>query len=135
MIKKFLTEKKGFSIVDLAVAVTILSMFVGVIGHLYYLIASSNIKIGLNAIATYYVVKIAEDIDKMPYNEVQNDLNTTITNYDYPDIITMSLTVDEYNENDSTKENILKTVTIEAKYKVFNSEQIYKVKKLKIKEI
>ena len=71
----------------------------------------------------------------MPYNEVQNDLNTTITNYDYPDIITMSLTVDEYNENDSTKENILKPVTIEAKYKVFNSEQIYKVKKLKIKEI
>ena len=136
MIKKFLTEKKGITIVDAVLATTILCLFVGVIGNLYYLIASSNMKISLNAIATYYVVKIAEDIDKMPYEEVSNSLNDNLKNqYHYLDMITMSIDVDNYNEGNPAKQDVLKTVTIEAKYKVFNSEQSYKIKKLKIKEI
>lgn len=136
MKKTILTEKKGVTVVDITIAITILCIFVGVVGQLYYLIASSNAKIRLNAIATYYVVKIAEDIDKMPYEDVSNSLNDNLkSRYQYPDVVTMSIIVDDYNEDNSTKPDVVKTVSIEAKYKVFNSEQNYMIKKLKIKEI
>ena len=71
----YLKNKKGVTMMDLAIAVTILSVFTGIVGRLYVLIAQNNIIIRQNAIATYYVVRIAEDIDKMTYEEVTNALN------------------------------------------------------------
>jgi len=136
MMKQCLKEKKGISTIDIIVAMTILSIFVGVIGNLYYQIALQNNIIRMNAVAVYYVVKIAEDIDKMPYEEVSNDLGNRLkTTYGIPDILTMTIDVQQESQKDPTKEDIIKTVTIRAEYTCFGNQRFYEIKKLKIKEI
>lgn len=136
MIKQGLKANKGLSTLDIVIAMVVLSLFVGVIGNLYYQIALQNNLIRVNAIAVYYVVKIAEDIDKMPYEYVTNSLgNNLAENYGVPDILTVNIDVEDYNKNDPSKEDIVKTVTIRAEYSCFGDYRFYEVKKLKIKEI
>lgn len=135
MIKQNLKQNKGISMVDVIIAMIILSLFVGVIGNLYYQIALQNDILRMNAVAVYYTVKVAEGIDKMSYEEVTAELNNTLKQqYEIPDMITISIDVENYNETDSSKEDVIKTVKIEAKYTCLKEEQTYTIKKLKIKE-
>ena len=60
-----LKSNKGISMVDVIIAIIIMAMFVGIVGNLYVKIATDNSKIKMNALATYYVVQIAEYIDKI----------------------------------------------------------------------
>lgn len=136
MKKQRLKANNGISMTDVIIAMMILCLFVGVIGNLYYQIALQSNMIRFNAVAVYYVVKIAEDLDRIPYEEVTNELNNTIkTTYQTPDLLTMTLNVQNYNETDSSKEDIIKIVTITAEYQCFGDTKVYEVKKLKIKEI
>lgn len=132
---KNIKSNRGISMVDVVAAILILSMFVGVIGNLYYNILYQSNLIRYNAIAVYYSIKIAEDIDKMAYNEVTEDLNETLKEkYSIPDFITMKLYVEDYKKDDPTKQDIIKTVRIEAQYKCFEDTRTYKISKLKISE-
>ena len=136
MKKQYLKGNKGVTITDIVVAMIILSLFVGLIGNLYYQIALQNSIVQSNAVAAYYVVKIAEDIDKMPYESVTNELSNTVKQtYELPDGINIMITVEKYSEIDPTKEDIVKTVSIRAEYECFEQTRVYEVKKLKIKEI
>lgn len=128
-------QNKGISMVDLIIAMVLLSLFVGVIGNLYYQIVLQNNMLRMNAVAVYYAVKVAEGIDKMPYEEVTNELNDTLKQeYEIPDIITIHIEVENYNETDPSKEDIIRTVKIQTKYICFEKEQTYTIEKLKIKE-
>lgn len=130
MKKRLLNKNKGVTMMDIVVAITLLTLFIGVIGELYYIIAVNNAKIRYNAIATYYTVKIVESIDKIAYEDVTNDLNTGLREqYDYPDFIDISINVENYNEG-----NIIKVVTVNAKYNALGTDNNYQIKKLKIKE-
>lgn len=121
--------------VDVIIAMIVLSLFVGVIGNLYYQIALQSNMVRINSVAVYYVVKIAEDLDRISYEEVRNELNDTIkATYQIPDLLTITLNVQNYNENDSSKEDIIKIVTIKAEYQCFEDTKVYEIKKLKIKE-
>lgn len=136
MKKKRLKANNGISMTDVIIAMLILCMFVGVIGNLYYQIALQNNMIRLNTIGVYYTVKIAEDIDRMSYEEVTNDLNTNIkTNYQIPDLYNITVEVQNYNEIDTSKEDIIKIVTIKAEYEFNGQTSSYKIEKLKIKEM
>lgn len=133
-IKKLKTNQ-GISMVDVIIAIIILCMFVGVIGNLYYEIALESNMIKYNSIASYYTVKIAENIDRMPYESVTNNLNTTLKeDYSFPDLYNITIDVKNYNEDDTSKKDIIKIVTIRAEYQVFNDERSYQIKKIKIKE-
>lgn len=135
MNKKILKANNGISMTDVIIAIIILCMFVGVIGNLYYQISLQSNFIRLNTIAVYYTVKIAEDIDKMPYEEVTNDLNTNIkTTYQIPDLFNATIEVQNYNEIDTTKEDIIKIVTIKIEYEFNKQTKYYEIEKLKIKE-
>lgn len=103
MKKISLKQNKGISMTDITIAVIILLMFVGVIGRLFYNIALNNIKIEENAIATYYVVKLAEDIDKMSYNQVtKQNLDALISSeeeYNLPENFNIEIEVENYKDS------------------------------------
>lgn len=133
-IKKLKTNK-GISMADVIIAIIILCMFVGVIGNLYYEIVLESNMIRYNSIASYYTVKIAENIDRISYEQVTNNLNNTIKeDYSIPDLYNITIDVKKYNEDDTSKQDIIKIVTIKAEYQVFNEQRFYQIKKLKIKE-
>ena len=122
---KKLKSNRGISIADIVIAMLILCMFVGVIGNLYYQIAFQSDIIRYNAIATYYTVKIAEETDRIPYEEVTNDLNNTLReDYEIPDSFNITVDVENYNKNDNSKLDIIKIVTIQAEYEVLGSTQV-----------
>lgn len=136
MKEKDLKANKGISMMDIVVAISILTLFVGVIGNLYYQVGLQSNMIHLNAIAVYYSIKIAENIDKIPYEQVTNDLNNTLKEtYNINDSFNASIHVENYNKDDSSQKDILKIVTIKIEYKCFQETRAYELKKLKIKEM
>lgn len=136
MKKEYLKGNKGVTITDIVIAMIVLSLFVGLIGNLYYQIALQNSIIQSNTVVVYYVVKIAEDIDKMAYENVTNELSNTVKQtYEIPDGLNITISVEKQSDTDSSKEDIIKTVTIRAEYTCFEQNKVYEVKKLKIKEI
>lgn len=131
-----LKSNKGVTITDVIVAVIILSLFVGIIGNMFYQIARNSSFIRYNTIAVYYAIKIAEDIDIMSYEEVTNELNNNLTQkYQMPEGFNGILEVSKYNEEDLTKEDIIKKVKITINYTFLNEQRSYKIEKLKIKEM
>jgi len=148
MKKKIFKQKKGVTMMDVAVALIVLTIFAGTIGRLYYMIAYNNAMIRLNAIATYYVVIVAEDMDRIGYDKVESKTNDELKvdleerytarneNFEaWPDNLNITLTVENYDDGNSQKVDIVKKVNIVAKYKVFNNEEeAYAINTLKIKE-
>lgn len=136
MKKVKLKSNKGVTITDVVVAVIILSVFTGVVGNLYYLIAKNNNLIKYNTVAVYNAIKIAEDIDKISYDEVTEDLNTNIKDrYNIPEGFSAQVKVVKYSDEDSTKQDIIKRVNITIKYEFLKEDKTYNLEKLKIKEI
>ena len=136
MKKVKLKSNRGVTITDVVVAVIILSVFTGVVGNLYYLIAKNNNLIKYNTVAVYNAIKIAEDIDKISYDEVTEDLNTNIKDrYNIPEGFSAQVKVVKYSDEDSTKQDIIKRVNITIKYKFLKEDKTYNLEKLKIKEI
>ena len=129
-------QNKGISTIDIVVAIIILTLFVGVIGSLYYQIAYHNAAIRMNAMAVNYAVKIAENIDKITYEEVQETLNDTLkTEFEIKEAFNPTIQVENYNEEDLSKEDIIKKVTIRIDYNIMDESRSYEIIKLKIKEI
>ena len=138
-------SNKGVALYDVIIAIIVLSLFVGLIGTLFYQIVYNNGLIKYNAIATHFAVRVAEDIDKISYENVTSQyLNNYISNatnsdntkiYNLPEDFNITVNVRNYNENDNSKEDILKIATIEVSYRCFNQDFSYKLRKLKIKEL
>lgn len=131
-----LKANSGVTATDTVVAIIILSLFVGVIGNLFYEIAKNSNMVRYNTIAVYYAIKIAEDIDKMAYEDVTNNLNSNLTTeYQLPAGFTGKVEVENYNQNDTTKQDIIKKVKITINYTFLKEERNYQIEKLKIKEM
>ncbi len=129
-------ENKGISLTDTIIAILILSLFVGVIGSLYYQIASHISEIRMNAMAVHYSVKIAEDTDKMLYEEVNQKINETInTVYDIPEGYDASIEVENYQKDENDNQDIIKIVTITIHYDCLGESKDYTIRKLKVKEL
>ena len=149
-----LKSNKGISMVDVIIAIIIMAMFVGIVGNLYVKIATDNSKIKMNALATYYVVQIAEYIDKISYDDefleigtrndetVQNALKGSLKSVFIgwtEDIMEVNVIVKEptYKNQEIEREDILKQIEIVAEYSVIGEEekQKYTVFKTKVKEM
>lgn len=134
---KNIKSNRGVSITDLVIALIILSVFAGVIGNLLYQLAYNNASLRMSAIAADYAVKEAEYIDKIAYEDVQtlNEKITQINGEDVLEAFTIKLYVENYNNADETKKDIIKKVTITVNYNILKDEKSYKIEKLKIKEM
>lgn len=133
---KRIKENKAATMSDVVIGMLILIMFTGILTTSFYKIYSNNISIRMNALAVDYAIKILEDIDRMPYEEVNNNLNDNISqNYGIKEGYQATLDIQNYNKNDETKEDIIKIVTLTISYKSINNDENYTVQKLKIKEM
>lgn len=131
-----LKKDNGISLQDIVIAITIMAMFVGVIGTLFYQITLNSNLIKVNAIAVHYAVQVAEEVDKLAYDEINENFNIYVNSkYDIPDILKLTVDVQNYNEEDETKDDIIKIVNIKVDYTVLDETKSYEIKKLKIKEI
>ncbi len=129
-------SNKAATMADVIIGMLILIIFTGILTTSFYQIYKHNISIRINAIAVDYAIKIFEDIDKMQYEEVENNLNNNLReNYDIKDNYQINLVVQNYNQEDKTKEDIIKIITLNIKYKSVDESETYTVKKLKIKEM
>ena len=135
-------SNKGVTLMDVIEALIILSLFVGVIGSLFYKIVYNSNLINYNAIAAYFAVRVAEKVDEMPYDnltkqKLTNEINNLIEddNLDIPSTYSVSVDVKKYNSNDSSKLDILKIVLIDVNYSFFDRDFNYQIKKLKVREI
>ena len=133
---KRIKENKAATMSDVVIGMLILIMFTGILTTSFYKIYSNNISIRMNALAVDYAIKILEDIDRMPYEEVNNNLNDNISqNYGIKEGYQATLDIQNYNKDDETKEDIIKIVTLTISYKSINNDENYTVQKLKIKEM
>lgn len=133
---KVLKKDNGVFLQDIVIAITILCMFVGLIGTLFYKIILNSNMIKVNAIAAHYAVEVAEEVDRLSYDQINENFNIYInTKYDLPEILTLTVEVEKYNKDDETKDDIIKIVNIKVDYTVLNNTSSYEIKKLKIKEI
>ena len=131
-----LKSNKGISMADVVIALLILIILSGVIGNILYQIAYNNAALRMNAIATDYAVKVAEYIDKIPYENVTNGMQITeINGEQIIDKFNVSIEVENYNNDDSNKEDIIKKVIITVNYNILKETKNYKIQKLKIKEM
>ena len=137
MEKQKIKSNKAMTMADIMIAVFILTMFVGVIGSLYYQIVLNSNLVRMNAFAVYYSIEIAENIDKIAYEQVTDALNATVkSDYAIPDDYEVEIQVNPYQKEDATQEeDIIKIVTIKVTYRCLDETRDYEIKKLKVKEI
>lgn len=136
--RKNLKSNKAIAIMDIVIALTVLALLVGSVGTLYYEIAYNDLRIKYGAIATYYVVNILESIDEQNYDDVRSmsneEFKRKFENDEYSSFLELSTKVENYNQDDEEKKDLIKIVTIEVKYRVLQDDMSYTVKKLKIRE-
>lgn len=129
-------DNKAVTLTDVIIGMVILILFTGIFTTSFYNIYKHNASIKLDAVAMYYSVQILENIDKMTYDEVTDALNTTLKDdYEIPEGFNASIEVKKYNEDDDTKEDVIKIVTININYEFLKDTKTYTVKKLKIREM
>ena len=133
---KKVKSNNGVTMTDVVIGMLILIIFTGILTSSFYKIYSYNLLIRMNAIAVDYTIKILEDIDKMKYEDVAEDLNSTlISDYNIMDNYNVSVKIEKYNKDDETKKDIIKIVTVDVKYDLKGDQKSYSVSKLKIKEM
>ena len=135
-------DEKAVVMSDVIIGIIIIILLGGIVGSLFYQIAYNNTSVKLNAIAVYYAIKTAEYIDEIPYEQVNNSLDSTIVsklNEKYSpekllsDSYIININVQNY-DTDGTKEDIIKKVKITVSYNLLGQQKEYEISKLKIKE-
>ena len=121
---------------DLTVAVIIIITFVGIITSLMYSVKKLNIETDLTAQMTSYAVQIIEDIDKISYEEVNEELAKTYNEkFSIPKAFKIDLKVSKYGEGMENMKDLIKIVDLKISYTFKGNEQKFTVQKLKIKEM
>ena len=133
---KKIKSEKGFTMEDLTVAVIIIITFVGIITSLMYSVKKLNVETDLTAQMTSYAVQIIEDIDKISYEEVNEELAKTYNEkFSIPKAFKIDLKVSKYGEGIENMKELIKIVDLKISYTFKGNEQKFTVQKLKIKEM
>ena len=85
---------------------------------------------------TSYAVQIIEDIDKISYEEVNEELAKTYNEkFSIPKAFKIDLKVSKYGEGIENMKELIKIVDLKISYTFKGNEQKFTVQKLKIKEM
>ncbi len=131
MQKKFLKDNKGVTGIDLAVAVTIIIVFAGLIATIMYNLYLTNLEILKSANASAYATIILEKVDEKAFEDITDDFVTNLINNN-------ELSIDdsynvEFSKTDTNE--LLKVVNLKITYTVNNKEKNLTLNKLKVKEV
>ncbi|MFR8103888.1 MAG: hypothetical protein ACLU8F_02210 [Clostridia bacterium] len=133
-------SEKGFTGVDLTIAILILVLFVSIITTIFYNIYISSTSIKRSTIANGYAMDILEAIDKENYEAIYTN-SPAIQNIIQKEKIargyTVTVAVEKYNETtgNTDKEDLVKTVTVTVEYKVGIKPEKVTMSKLKTAEV
>ena len=141
---KIIKNNKGVAVADVALAISIMTIFTGVVGSLFYQIAYNNVAVRMNAVASYYAIKVAEYVDEIPYNDVSDSLSSDIVerlNAKYSpeeilsDAFDIDIDVEKYSDENQDMQDIMKKVDINISYHILDDEKEFNLSKIKIKEM
>lgn len=136
MRKLNLKSEAGFTMADLIAALIIFSIFTGVIGSLMYTSYKTNLQTKVAGIAGGYAIQILEDIDKIGYDEVVNGMeNAYKDKFGIPSQFNIHIEVSNYNDDENSKEDLIKKVKLTIEYTFAESSDRFVVNRLKIKEV
>jgi len=131
---KKIKSNKGVSLADVAIAIIVIMILGATIANMFYQLYYNVSMVRLNASAINCAVNILEDIDRLPYEQIDNNLLTK-KDYDVSDNFDILIDVKKYSEENPGKEDIIKIVTLTINYELLGDTEQIIFKKLKIKEL
>lgn len=135
-LKKNIKAEKGFTLQDLVIACLIITLFVGTIGSMMYLVYKTNVKADLTAQMCIYAVQILEDIDKISYEEAQTMTGSAYKEkFSIPSGFNVQLQFSDYGEGVENIQDVMKIVNLRISYTILGEEEEFSVQRLKIKEL
>jgi hypothetical protein len=151
MKKVKLKNNAGFAASDALIAIIIITIFTGIIATLAYNIYLSNASLKRMSKASNYIVDIFEYVDKLYYEDVNDENLLSYVNEKYEsteveavnnqDTLVQApfkiiIKVQKYNEITGNEEklDLVKEVTATVKYKLGNKDQSIEMKKNKNRE-
>lgn len=132
-------REEGVTIIDLVIAIIIMSVFVGVITSLMTGIYKQSLEVQISSNAMSYATIILEKIDEKSFEEVQNPnfvenlkASGEVT---IPKEYTIKLNVENPDNVSEEVSDVIKKATVTVNYKIRNEEKSISISKLKVKEI
>ncbi len=132
-------REEGVTIIDLVIAIIIMSVFVGVITTLMTGIYKQSLEVQISSNAMSYATIILEKIDEKSFEEVQNPnfvenlkASGEVT---IPKEYTIKLNVENPDNVSEEVSDVIKKATVTVNYKIRNEEKSISISKLKVKEI
>ena len=128
-------SNSGFTMVDLIIALTMFTVFTGIIGATLYSAYKTNIQTQIIGESVNYAMLILEDIDKISYEEVRNGMESAyMSKFSIPSGYDLKIEVTNYNQGNN-KEDLVKTVRLTIDYEFLGQTESFNVSKLKVKEL
>ena len=132
-------REEGVTIIDLVIAIIIMSVFVGVITSLMTGIYKQSLEVQISSNAMSYATIILEKIDEKSFEEVQNPnfvenlkASGEVT---IPEEYTIKLNVENPDNVSEEVSDVIKKATVTVNNKNKNEEKSISISKLKVKEI
>ena len=133
--KIILRSNKGFTMQDLIVAMSIFTIFAGIVGTM--LVATFKIQSDsqVDEVATLYAIQITEYIDKTSYDEVDEELaGKVVKKFGIPDNFTVEISTEDYNPNNEDK-TYVKKVKTNIIYTFASNTRNITIERLKVREL
>lgn len=126
-----LKSNKGFTMQDVIIAIAILTVFAGTIAGSYLAIYKIQAETQITAVATLYGIQILENIDRIAYEDVKNEMEDTYKQaYGISDQIDLKIEVSQYDS-----ENTIKMIKLTLSYEISGNTENLVLEKLKVKEL
>ena len=139
---KYLKKNNGFTGIDIALAVLIITIFMSVITSLYINLYTSNVEILRREQALGYAISILAKTDELYYNEVNNETfkvieesngEKSIAGIDIARGYDVNINIETYEPEDGDID-VVKTINLTLSYEVGNKQKSIDFTKIKEKE-
>ena len=138
--EKIIKNQSGFTGVDVAVSIVLLTIFLTVISTIFLNIYLSYTDSQRNTVAMAYASQIAELVDKLYFQDISEDADSEFTRQINDNVVTNKaykprFTITEYTSAQTEIPTMVKVVDIVVEYKVGNTTKNVGIKKTKVKEV
>lgn len=131
-------SEKGFTIQDLVAAIIIFGIFTASIISTMNMAYRLSYKIRVTENAVAYSINILEDIDKLTYEEVNNNSLTEAyykAKFHIPEAFHIAIEVSNMTSSEEKKDDIIKKVKFTLDYTVYQDTERIIIERYKIREL
>ena len=135
-------DEKGFSGIDITVAVIIILLFMSLITTVFYNITISSKTLERKTEATYIAVDVIEKIKALNYDDIavktydDTNIGDIIDGYNATEGYSLSVTIDNYKPKEVQYENdVVKTINVKVEYKIGKNIESVELNTTVVREI